>query len=349
MTGKGQKAAKGFASLRKAPEFMGLILLLIVIILNIITQGAGFFSANNFSMIFSKNTPLILLTMAQSIVILTGNIDLSVGIQMSMVNVLAVMLPTYTGMPIWVAWIVGFLAAVVVSTLNGIIVGYLRIPPMLATYGMSYIIKGINVILMPEPQGSVPQAVWKFYDGTILGLPTTLYLLLIVLGVWTALKRYPAIKEIYALGGSEKNTYATGLDTVKITIRSYFICGIFVGLAGLCLTAMIASGNPISGDVMTLTSVAACLLGGVLISGGWGSMICGMLGALFLAFVTNTVSYLFIKLLPALIPGFQLSNFYQDLISEMIILLGLTLSVLASKKGRRRLKKLVTGKEEDSK
>ena len=129
MTGKGQKAAKGFASLRKAPEFMGLILLLIVIILNIITQGAGFFSANNFSMIFSKNTPLILLTMAQSIVILTGNIDLSVGIQMSMVNVLAVMLPTYTGMPIWVAWIVGFLAAVVVSTLNGIIVGYLRIPP----------------------------------------------------------------------------------------------------------------------------------------------------------------------------------------------------------------------------
>lgn len=320
---------------------MGVVLLLIVTLLNILVQQASFFKASNFANIFANNTPLVVLTMAQCIVLLSGNIDISTGITMSLVNVFCVMIPEYyPGFPVALAFAVGFLLAVLVGVLNGVLVGYFRIPPMLATYGMSYVVMGFSLLISDRPQGRIEKWIRVLYRQTVLGIPLPLLIIVACILVWLFIKKRPGVKEIFALGGNEKNTYLTGISTVKTTIRAYLISGCFVGFAGILWTSMLSSSNPISGDVKTLESVAAALLGGTLISGGWGSMVCGALGALFLALVNNTVTYLFISLLPKLFPGFSVANYYQDFVSQTIILVGIIVTILASKKTRRLVRQV---------
>jgi ribose/xylose/arabinose/galactoside ABC-type transport system permease subunit len=319
------------------PEFMGLVLLVIIVLLNIVTQRGAFFTSSNAANIFANNTPLIILTMAQCIVLISGNIDISTGITMSLVNVWCVMLPEYyPGFPVWLAFSTGFLIAVLIGLANGFLIGYFRIPPMLATYGMSYIVRGLSLIVSDRPQGRIDKTIRTLYRADFLGIPASLSIVVVFMLVWMYMKKRPRIKEIYALGGNEKNTYLTGVSTLGTTIRAYVVCGIFVGFAGILWTAMLSSSNPISGDVKTLESIAAALLGGVLISGGVGSMICGVLGALFLALVTNTATYLFISLLPKLIPGFSLPNYYQNFVSQMIILLGIVITIMIGNRRRNR-------------
>lgn len=334
-----KKKGFSFQEFKAKPEFMGIILLFAIIILNILMQGSAFFRASTFQTLFSTNTPLIILTMAQCIILLTGNIDLSTGMTMTMVNCFIVMVPMKNpNFPVWLAYVIGFLLAVAVGVTNGVIVGYFRIPPMLATYGMNYIITGVSLLICDKPQGKVTKALWKLYKGNIGGFPNSIFVIILLILVWLYLRKLPGVKSIYALGGNERSTYSTGISTFKTTVRAYFISGCFVGVAGIIWTFMLAAANPTSGDVKTLQSIAASLLGGTLISGGWGSMICGVLGATFLSFVTNSVSYMFTKFIPSIVPGFSVNTYYQDLVSQLIILLGITLSVIVSNKNRAKLK-----------
>ena len=327
---------------RRSPEYMGVVLLVAVIVLNIIMQRMAFFQATTFQTLFSTNTPLIILTMAQCIVLLTGNIDLSTGMTMTLVNCFIVMIPMRNPQfPLWLAYLTGFLIAVAVGAVNGFIVGYFRIPPMLATYGMNHIITGLSLLVCDKPQGKVTKALWKLYKGNVAGIPNSLFIILLLIAVWLYIRKRPEISEIYALGGDESHTYLTGVSTLKATMRAYIISGCFVGIAGITWTLMLAAANPTSGDVKTLQSIAAALLGGTLISGGWGSMICGVLGATFLGFVTNAVTYMFTKFIPSFVPGFSVNTYYQDLVSQLIILLGITLSVIASNHNRKVLKRTI--------
>jgi len=327
-------------SFRTKPEFMGVVLLLIVTLLNVLVQQESFFRASTFANIFANNTPLVVLTMAQCIVLLSGNIDISTGITMSLVNVFCVMIPEQNPeFPVGMAFLIGFLLAVLVGFVNGVLVGYFRIPPMLATYGMSYVVMGFSLLISDRPQGRIDKWIRLLYRETVLGIPVSLLVIVACVLLWLYIKKRPGIKEIYAIGGNEKNTYLTGISTTRTTIRAYLISGFFVGFAGILWTAMLSSSNPISGEIKTLESVAAALLGGTLISGGWGSMICGALGALFLSLVNNSVTYLFIRLLPQMIPGFSVPSYYQDFTAQLIILAGIIVTILVSKKARKTLRR----------
>jgi len=227
---------------------------------------------------------------------------------------------------------------VLVGVTNGVLVGYLRIPPMLATYGMAFVIRGANLLISDRPQGHVARELWKLYQGNVLGIPNSLFLLVILVLVWAYMKRRPKIKEIYALGGDEKATYLTGISTARTTLRAYTISGVFVGIAGIAWTLMLASSNPINGDIKTLQSIAAALIGGALITGGWGTMICGILGAFFMTLVNNTTSYMFTQFLPNMIPGFSVSTYYQDFTGQAITMLGIVLAIVANDKAKNSVK-----------
>ena len=316
---------------KNKPEYMGFVLILLIIALNILMQGSAFFRSSTMQSLFSTATPLVVLTMAQCVVLISGNIDISTGITMSLVNVFAVMMPEHIpGFPIWAAYIAAFFLAMFVGFTNGVLVGYFRIPPMLATYGMSFIVRGINLFISDRPQGKVSRELWGPYKGDISGIPNTAFVIIALIMIWFYIKRLPSIKELYSLGGDEKATYLTGISTAKATIRAYTICGVFVGLAGFLWTLMLASSNPINGDVKTLQSVAAALIGGTLISGGWGTMVCGVLGAFFMTFVNNATSYMFTKFIPSFVPGFSVSSYYQDFVGQLITMLGIILAIVMS-------------------
>jgi ribose/xylose/arabinose/galactoside ABC-type transport system permease subunit len=326
--------------LQRSPAFTGLVLFSIVFIINIAVQGpAKFFTVRNIALIFAKNTPLILVTMGQLALMLLGIIDISIGVQMSFVNVVAVMLPTYVpGMPIPAAWAAAFFAVILISTLHGVIVSFLRIPPLLTSFCMIYIVKGINLLIMPKPQGKIPEVIYLTYDTNIFGfIPFSFLVLLVAWLIWAYLRRTPTMKHVYAVGGNERNAYANGINTTATKLKMYVLEGVYIGIAGFCLTAMSAAGNPIMGESYGLRSISACILGGVSLAGGWGTMACALFGSGFLVLIQNTVFQLF-SLLPRVIPGFVATSYWQNLVSDSIILVGLAATVFTNKVQRDALK-----------
>ncbi len=325
-----------FREFKREPEYMGAVLILAIILLNVLMQGGAFFRPETMQTLSSTAMPLVILTMAQVAVLISGNIDLSTGITMSLVNVFAVMMPKHLPwLPMWSAYVIAFLLAVLVGYSNGVLVGVFRIPPMLATYGMSFVIRGANLLISDRPQGNVPRELWKAYQGDTFGIPNSLFLLVVLILVWFFMKEHKTTKEMYALGGDEKATYLTGISTAQTTIRAFTLSGILVGIGGLAWTLMLASSQPISGDVKTLQSIAAALIGGVLITGGWGTMLCGVLGAFFMVLVNNATSYMFTRFIPSFIPGFSVSTYYQDFAGQIITMLGIVLTIAVSNNAKR--------------
>lgn len=328
---------------RKTPAFTGFILFFISIVLNTVIQGfasgnaLAFFNPNALSTLITSNAPFILVTMAQSLLLISGTLDMSIGIQIALVNVVCIMIPQELGAPVEVGWLCAILAAVAASLLSGFACAVLRLPPLLVGYAMTFIITGVNVLVMDIPQGKVPKAYWKPYQSPLFGfLPVALLIILLVFCAWLYLKRTKFGRYIYAVGGNPRNAFAAGINPVKVQIQAFVLKGVITGIAGICLTLMTASGNPLQAEDYGLRSLSACILGG-LGFGGWGSMSCAVFGAGFFVVIQNTVYYLF-TLLPKIIPGFAVTSYWQNMVSDVILLLGLFMTIVTAKAQRETLK-----------
>jgi ribose/xylose/arabinose/galactoside ABC-type transport system permease subunit len=329
-----------FHKLQRSAAFTGLVLFLIAILINLIVQGPfRFFTIRNIALLFAKNAPLILVSMGQLMLMLLGIIDISIGVQMAFVNVVAVMLPTwFPAMPYPLAWAAAAAGAILIALVHGLIVALLRIPPLLTSFCMIYIVKGINLLIMPKPQGSVPEIIYLTYDRNLLGfLPVSFLIILAAYLIWAYMRRTATIKHVYAVGGNERNAYANGINVVASKLKMYLLEGIYISIAGFCLSAMTGAGNPIMGESYGLRSISACILGGVSLAGGWGTMACALYGSGFLILIQNIVFQLF-SLLPRIIPGFMATSYWQNLVSDSIILIGLAATVFTNKIQRDALK-----------
>lgn len=330
-------------SLKKSPAFSGIILFLLALVIYFVVQflqsPESFWSIKtyrNFMSLFKSFSPLILVTMAQAFLMLMGIIDISIGMQMSFANVIAVMLPQILGIPVIFAWIIALLATVLLATLNGVIVSYLRIPPLLAGFAMIYVIKGINLLIAPKPGGDVPVMANQIFDHMIFGvIPFSLMLLIGIYGIWMYLERTPLMKAVYAVGGNEKNAYATGIDTTFTKIKMYMLSGFFTGLAGLCYTAAYTTGNPITGEIYGLQSISACILGGISLAGGWGNMACAVYGVGFQILIQTTVPKIFAMI--SKVTGVNYNTYWHNLFSDSIILLGLIATIFTIKVQQKTL------------
>jgi ribose transport system permease protein len=337
-----KKFGRSFHRFRRTPAFTGAVLFVFAVVLSIITQGFGsFFSLTSLNTMFSKNAPLILVAMAQGLLLISGTLDISIGIQLALVNVIVIMMPQELGVPVYVGWLVGMLAAVAVSAVCGFLVAVLRLPDLLASFSLTYIIKGINVMIMPSPQGKVPEEFYKAYDSMIGGFfPTSALIILVVFLGWIYIKKTRFGKHIYAVGINPRNAFAAGIDPTATKMKAFLVKGIIVGIGGICLTLMTASGNPLQAEDYGIRSLSACIIGG-LGFGGWGSLSCALFGAGFLVLIQNAAFFFFTKVLPALIPGFIASSYWQNLAADIIVFLGLLMTIVTTKGQREALKQVI--------
>jgi ribose/xylose/arabinose/galactoside ABC-type transport system permease subunit len=249
------------------------------------------------------------------------------------------MLPIYIpGFPIFLAWMIAFSGALIIACIHGLIVSLLRIPPLLVSFCMIYIVRGFNLLIMPKPQGSIPPVIYLTYDKNLLGIiPVSFLVIVVAYLLWLYLNRTPTMKHVYAVGGSERNAFANGISIVSTKLKMYLLEGVYVGIAGFCLTAMTGAGNPIMGESYGLRSISACILGGASLAGGWGTMACALYGSGFLVLIQNTVFQIF-NLLPRLFPGFKATSYWQNLVSDSIVRVGLAATVFTNKVQRNALK-----------
>ena len=327
-----------FLRFKCSPAFTGFVLFVFAIVLNLIIRGPGnFFSASSLGTLFAKNAPIILVTLAQAVLLITGTLDISIGIQLALVNVVVIMLPQELGMPIPLAWLFGILVSLAISAVGGFLVAVLRVPSILATFALTFVIKGINVLIMNVPQGSVPKEYYGAYDAVLFGfLPVAALIILGVLLIWMFVKRTKFGKHIYAVGANPRNAFAAGINPSKTIMKAFLFKGFITGIAGISLTLMLAAGNPLQVESYGLRSLAACIIGG-LGFGGWGSMACAVYGAGFLVLIQNAVYYFF-NFLQSVLPGFQITSYWQNFISDAIVLLGLLMTTVTAKSQREALR-----------
>lgn len=290
----------------------------------------GLFSANALSYrslvgLVSTYMALIMLAVAQSYVVFAGDIDLSVGAILSLVNVTIITLMQLWGgepLAIFAAMGVGILVGVACGIVNGIVVAGLRLQAIVATFATSICFTGLALYVMPVAGTPAPRAFWRTYGGNIFGVPFVAFIAVALALVLYALWRSKLITQLLAVGDGAQAAFQSGLPVTMIRIKGYALCGLFAALAAFCITGDTASGDPLVGSKMTLYSVAAVVLGGTALAGGIGTVVGSVAGALIIGLINSLVFFV------------GTPSQWQNLVQGAAILLALMIGVLVSRRVR---------------
>lgn len=239
----------------------------------------------------NQGLALAITAMAQTLVILTSGIDLSIGSITTLANVIAAtqMKP---GVPPTIAvCILTLFVGALAGACNGALVAYGRLAPIIVTLATSSIFHGIALYVLPKPGGNVPEWYTNLLTGRAFDIiPAALILLvLIVLIFWVPLKRSKLGQAIYAVGSSESSARMAGVNTTRTKLLTYTLAGMLAALAGLLLTAQTATGDASQGASYTLNSVAATVIGGTAFTGGVGGIGGSIAGAYVFSIIPNVL------------------------------------------------------------
>ncbi|TWA56652.1 ABC transporter permease [Sinorhizobium medicae] len=310
--------------LERYPFLPALVIVVALLFLN------GFFSPNSLSFraltgLLSTYMALILLSIAQTYVVYAGDIDLSAGAILSLVNVAIVVLMERWGGgvgAVLLALAMGLLLGLVCGIVNGLVVAALRLQAIVATFATSIFFTGLALYILPVAGTPAPALFWRAYGGRFFGVPFVFYILAVLAILLAVLSRTRLVTQLLAAGDDPQAAYQTGLPVVATRVKGYVLCGLFSALAAFCITGDTASGDPLVGGKMTLYSVAAVVLGGSALSGGWGTVVGSLLGALTIALVNSVVFFM------------GTPSEWQNFVQGLAILLVLMAGVLAGRRGR---------------
>lgn len=254
------------------------VLLLIIIVFSLI--NSNFLSVSNWVNTSTFMTDILLLALAETLVILTGGIDLSVGAIMGLSHILTAMVleygqaqninPTIT---ITIAIFVGLLSGVVVGVLNGILITKLRITPLIATLGMAGVCTGLTFILsggvgivnLPPVIGTIGNHVFFNLISFSLLIAGIMVIFISVLLNKTRFGRYT-----YAIGSNKEAALRSGVNVDLHLIKIYALSGLLCAIAGILLVMRFVNGSPMTGSNMELNAIAAVVIGGTSLYGGVG-------------------------------------------------------------------------------
>ncbi len=310
--------------IERYPFLPALGILLVLLALN------GVFSPNSLSYrsltgLISTYLALMMLAVAQTYVVYAGDIDLSAGAIVSLVNVVIVVTMERLGGgggAVLAALGIGVLTGLACGLINGIVVAALRLQAIVATFATSIFFTGFALWVMPVAGTPAPALFWRTYGGKFLGLPFVFYVVIALAILLYVIARTRLALQLLAVGDDAQAAYQSGLPVVPIRIRGYILCGVFSALAAFCVTGDTASGDPLVGGKMTLFSVAAVVLGGTALSGGWGTVAGSLFGALTIGLINSLVFFI------------GTPSEWQNFVQGLAILIVLMAGILVGRRAR---------------
>jgi ribose transport system permease protein len=286
-------------------------------------------SANMVQTASNKAVLLAFVSMAQALVVITAGIDLSVGMILVLTNCLASWLVVGTPGEAALGVVVVLFTGALCGAINGAIVIFGRLQPIVTTIATGAIFFGIALFLRPNPGGSVNETLADALTGRLFGVvPTSLVALAAtVLIVWIPFSRSVVGRTAYATGSSEIAAYMSGMPIRLAKFCVYTLAGLLAGAGGLFLTFFSYTGEAAyaSGNAYTLYSIAAVVLGGVALTGGRGSVI----GAIFGALAFRSIGDLLFV--------FDFDPLWQPLFQGVVLLLAVSISAFGLLRVRNRL------------
>jgi ribose transport system permease protein len=273
-------------------------ILLAVVIFYFASQESRFYGTANLTNVLRQSTYLIIVTLGQALVLISGGFDLSVGAVIAVTSVVSAryMSSHFAANPdselssVLVGVGIGLLVGIVFGLVNGIGVARFKVSPFIMTLGMASVGSGFALYYTggSPVSGMPPFFTREIGTGRWFEIPVPVYaaILAIILVVFlvgsTAWGRY-----LYAIGGNTKAAYLSGIPVGVYTASVYVMCSLLAAVAGLLLTARTSSGEPNLGGQYPLESITAAVIGGISLRGGEGRIMGAVLGALFITILTN--------------------------------------------------------------
>jgi ribose transport system permease protein len=243
-----------------------------------------------------------------------GGIDVSVGPLMGLVNALIVQ-TLIAGAGISSPWAVvpaALAIGAVAGAFNGFLAVFVRIQPIVATLGTYLIFTGLTLTIVPAPTGTVPHWIQS------LSGPLSIVPLIALAAAWLLLKQLPYYGQLMAVGSDDRAAYTAGVPVALVRFLSYCLSGVFAGMAGLMLTALIGSADPNVGASFTLLAISAVALGGVSLGGGRGGLLAAVIGASDIFLLQSALTY------------FNVSTFVLQIAYGLILVASISLNGLTA-------------------
>jgi ribose transport system permease protein len=314
---------KEFASAFLIRHIMVVVMLLIVAFFAY--RSARFATPDNLTNILIAAAPFALIALGQTLVILTGGIDLSVGSVMAASAMAAAWTAKNSGdsplLPLVAAVVTGLLA----GSINGLIVSKFEVPPFITTLGMLTLASGIAYVIgNGAPINGLPASFGTFANTQILGLTLPVILMILAILVLAfVMKRTNYGLRVYAIGGNRLAAEIAGVRSRNILFSVYAISGVLAGLSGLMLASRVITGAPNLGQGYELDAIAAVVIGGASLMGGRGTIWGTAIGLLLIQTINNGLDLL---LVPA---------YWQNVIKGVIIVAAVGVDVWAARRGSR--------------
>jgi rhamnose transport system permease protein len=290
----------------------GLALLIVVVVAVTTLHNHDFINDQSIQQLLSGAALIALLGVGETLVMVTRNVDLSVGSVLGLSAYVVGDLFRDDHIPVWSGFVIGIAVGAVAGALNGFIVTVLRVPSLVITLAMLYVIRGVDSLFVngnTVDASSVPSAFTAVGYRTILGVPwLAIIVAVIVAATGYAMRSYRSSRELYAIGSNPDAAVLAGVPVGRRVFLAFLTSGTLAGFAGALFLALHAQVDNSAGFGYELTVVAAAVVGGVAIFGGSGTVVGAALGALLL----NTINQ-------ALVAS-RISAFWNEAIAGAMLL-----------------------------
>lgn len=318
--------------LRKILDYreLGLVAALILLLVAAKIFTPAFYSFDSISSMLTNNAVYAILAVGVSLTLITGGIDISIGaiLAVSGISVTQLMI-AFPKLPSFLFVIIGILIGCLCGFLNGFLIGKMKIVPMIVTLGTMYIYRGLAYVISNGEWAFPHMFTKEFMDVAqkkFLGFNAIVLwtaALLIVSGIFLGYTK--AGRRLYAVGSSEESSVIAGVNTSKVKLFAYVLCGACAGLAGVLYSSNYAMINSDIGSGYEMTAIAICILGGVSITGGRGRIDGITLSAIVLSIATYLLS---------LLPGFSV---WKNALQGGIIIVAVIINITNGKLTDRRM------------
>lgn len=310
---------------------MGIICVMLIIGIGLSFMTPNFLTGNNIISVLRQISNNIFLALGMTMVIILGGIDLSVGSIVAMTGTLTVGFIVTNGMPMGVAIVIGLALGTLVGFFNGFIVTTFKVPAFIVTLSTMNIAKGIAYIYSGGQSTRITSDAYAMigtgYLFGVIPLPVAYMIVLIILFAFI-LNKTKFGTYIYAVGGNRESARLSGVPIKAVEIMVFTITGLLAAFAGIVLSSRMYSGQPSAGDGYEMDAIAACVLGGVSMSGGIGHVSGTVIGAIVIGTISNGLNLM------------GVSSFWQLVVKGIIIMVAVIIDsqkeLISEKFGKKK-------------
>ena len=270
---------------------------------------------------------------AQSMLLLIGELDLSVGKIASLCGILSGMMMVYSGFNPWLSLILALLCGLLFGALNGLIITKLRLNAMVATIGMQGLYGGINLVLTKgKAITGIPDEIYFLGKGNVGPIPMPfIFCIVVLILVLFFVKKTKTGRYIYAIGNSREAAKVLGINVNRIRVLIYALVGLISALAGILYVARLGSSQSAIGENWPMNSIASSVIGGVALTGGIGNPAGALIGAAIISIIQNMIVL------------FGVNVYWQSAVSGIVVVVAISFSSISQILRERRARKIKVG------